>query len=521
MQRKITRLTHAFVAIVITFLTIPIDRAFAAGNTLYFNPNSQSVSLNGSFTISVKAYVETAAQTGRVSGTVSYPKSLLRVTATSTTGSSYGNPAITQDANAGTIGFSGTINPGPSGISQVFSITFQGIGAGTANLSFSGDSTINQTTTTRNTAAYTVVDPNPAPTPTPPKPTPPTPTKPTTPVVTVPTPTPEPVSTPPDSSTIKDNTTVDESGVITDVSSSSTYDTATINWKLSKEQASTQLIYGVSKSVIASKTETTKEPDGGYKTILKGLKPGVKYYFTVLSEGKDGKKNSYDSVVVTKGYPVVLAITQNDQPSPSANIRIGTINRSTDKDGTASFDLAEGTYSATITAQDNTTLTTTFSVASKVVPSDGKAPDSQRFSFNLQATSAEGGGNQTSVFIFIATLVGGGALIVLGAIGFIAYRRRQFEGSYSAGGEATSISMAPTVIVDDGYNWQQAAPLGPQPPPPPQPLQPYSEVAPGGYEEPKDMFEIAREREEFEAAPDNTPPKPPQMPPPSFPPTSY
>lgn len=514
MKRNVTRLIHGFIAIVIAFLTVPIDQAFAAGNTLYFNPNSQSVSLNSSFTISVKAYVESAAQTGRVSGTVIYPKSLLRVTATSPSGSSYGNPSITQDANAGTVGFSGITSPGPSGITQVFSITFQGIGAGTANLSFSGDSSINQTTTTRNTASYTIINPNPTPTPTPtptPKPTPaPTPTP-----APVPIPTPEPITTPPDPSTVKDNTTVDDAGVITDVSSTSTYDSATIGWKLSREQASTKLVYGVSKSTVTTKTETTKQPDGSYKTTLKGLKPGVKYYFGIVSQDKDGKDSSYESVVVTRGYPVTLTITQNNVPAASANIRIGGINRSTSKEGTATFELAEGTYSATITAQDNTTLTTTFNVTGKIVPADGKAPDVQKFSFNLEAAQVEGG-NTTSVFIFVATLIGGGALLILGGVGFLAYRRRQFEKSY----ESTSDPglMTPTVIVDDGYNWQQTATGGLQPPPPSQPLQPYTEVRPDDYEEPKDMFEIAREHDALEIPQDPNAPRPPLPP---MPPSNY
>lgn len=525
MLRKFTRSLYILAAFVIAFLAMPIDRAFAAGNTLYFNPNSQSISINGSFTVSVKAYVETAATNGRVSGVVQYPKSLLRVTATSTSGSNYGTPSITQDANAGTVAFSGSTNPGPSGISQVFSITFQGVGAGKANLNFSGDSSINQSATTRNTASYTIVNPNPTPTPTPtpPKPTTPTtPSQPSTPSApAAPAPT-EPVTTPPDESTVEDNTTVDDSGIITDVTSDPSYTEAVVGWKLSKEQESTELLYGTTKATAATKIEAKKAEDGSYTARLTGLKPGVKYFFTIHSAGKDKKTSTYDSLVITKGYPVNVVVTQSNVPSANAQVRIGGLTRSTNNEGVASFELAEGTYSATLTAQDKSTQTVTFTVAAKEV-TDNKAPEAQKYTFNLdvaEVASTDG----TPFVTFVFAILGGGALIAGGVFAFINYKRRQFEKGYGSGEVST---MGPAVIVDDGYNWQQAA--APPPPPtlpmPPTGLTPHMDniTVDSSYEEPKDMFELAEERALTPSSPSPVSPQnpTPQVPPQDIPSQKY
>lgn len=492
MKIKLAQFMTLLVAVAVVMASVPLQRVAALSNTLLFSPSSpQQINIGATITVNLKAYVESPSSPGQVAGTVNYPAGILKVVATSTSGSSYGNPAISQAS--GSVGFSGSINPGPSGLTQILSITFQGVGAGNATLSYSGDSTINSAGANRNTTSITVINPNPTPTPQPqPQPTPVTP-QPQQPVV--PTPPPAAVETPPTPTEVEDNTTEDESGFIQDVSITAGYNQATVTWKHSREATNSALMYGGSRTSVDTKAEATKQPDGSYSAILVGLKPGVRYYFTITSEGADKTTETWDSLVIARGYPVEIAVTENEAIAANATVRIGTVSRTTDKAGLAKIELAEGNYNATITTGNKTVKTVSFSVVSKEVPDNGKAPDSQKYTFNLTSQTSSGGGiGGTSILTFVIVLFIGGAVLVLGVLGYLSYRRRQYEGSY--GGEYKM--SGPSVVIDDGYNWQQQTPAAPLPPeqtPPPQPPQPPQGKADAGYEEPKDMFELARERE--------------------------
>lgn len=507
MKKKISALLTLFVAAVTVFASVPVNKTFALGNTLLFSNPPSSMNIGSTFTVTVRAYVEAAASTGQVAGTVIYQPNLVKVVATSASGSTYGTPAII--VGGSTIGFSGSVSPGPSGLTNVFAITFQATGAGNANLSFSGDSTINGAPATRNNASFTIVDPNPAPKPTTPAtPKPTTPVQPTTPTTpTVPTPPPAPVATPPTTTEVEENTTEDTSGVIEDPTTSSSYDKATVSWRHSKEQASTSLIYGATRTSMTNKAEIVRQSDGSYTATLLGLTPGVRYYYSITSLDAAKKASNWDSVIIAKGYPVILAITESDQIAANAVVRIGSISRTTGKDGNASVELAAGNYNATITTENKVTKNVSFTVVSKTVPTDGKAPESQKYSFNLEGESTSSGSGGTSILTFLLVLFGGGAVLVIGVLGYLAYRRRQYEGGYD---NTSYAAVGPTVMIDDGYNWQQQVPSAPMPPPlPPPPAvaggQPDTE---GDFEEPKDMFELAREREaRLEAAEQEQPPK--------------
>lgn len=494
MKKRASRIIPAIVALAMLFASVPLQRTFALGNTFLFSPASQSMNINTTFTVNVRAYVESASNPGQVAGTVLYPTSQLKVVSTSTSGSAYGNPAVAP--GSGSISFSGSTNPGPSGLTHIFAVTFQAIGGGAATLSFSGDSTINGSPANRNTGTYTISNPNPPP---PPKPQPIAPQPPPPPPV-IPTPPPPAVTTPPAENDVEENTTEDESGVIQDPNISAGYNQATISWRHSKEQASTSLIYGATRTSMSSKAEITKQSDGSFSALLIGLKPGVRYYYTISSVDANKKTNTWDSVVITRGYPVVIAVTENDNPAAGATVRVGSISRTTGKDGNATIELAEGNYNATITTTDKTSKNVTFSVASKTVPSDGKAPESQRYAFNIETSSSSSDGGGLSILTFILVLFGGGAVLVLGVLGYLAYRRRQYEGSYE--GEATYVqTQTPSVMIDDGYNWQQQNPAQLPEPPPPPPAQHRPGAAADDYEEPKDMFELAKEEREKENRP--------------------
>lgn len=488
MKKKLSHIITILVAVATMVASVPLHKVSALSNTLLFSPNSgAAMNVGATFTVNVKAYVETPGNPGTVAGTVHYPANILKVIATSTSGSSYGNPAISQ--SSGSVGFSGSTSPGPSGLTQVFSITFQAVGGGTAGLSYSGNSTINGAAANRNTASFTVNTPPPQPTP--PSPSPSTPPPPP-PQPVVPTPPPAAVETPPTPTEVEDNTTEDESGFIQDVSITAGYDKATVTWKHSREATTSTLLYGGSRTSLDNKAQANKQADGSYSAILEGLKPGFRYYFTITSEDANKATETWDSLVIARGYPVVIAVTENEAVAANATIRIGTVSRTTNKDGTATIELAEGNYNATITTEKKTIKTVSFSVVSKEVPSDGKAPASQRYAFNLESSSGSGGGiGGTSILTFIFILFIGGAVLVLGVLGYLGWRRRQYEGSYGGEYKATG----PSVIIDDGYNWQQQTPIAPPPPVAPPPETPRPGTTSQDYEEPKDMFELARERE--------------------------
>lgn len=482
MKKKITQFLYTFATAITTaalLLSLVPSSVYAATNTLHISVTPASpYNVGASLTATVWTNIEAPANPGAVSGTLIFPANLLQVTSTSITGTAYGNPSIAP--GNGSVDFSGSINPGPQGFKKVFSVSFLTKGGGSGALSFSPGSTINNSVTVRNSLGFAVNSPTPAPVVSTPPPAP-----------VVSTPPPAPVATPPPATEVKDNTTEDESGVIKDVAALPAYDKATVTWKHAREQANTTLMYGGTRTSMSTKAQVTTQPDGTFSATLIGLKPGLRYYYSIVSVDSAKKESKWDSLVVTKGYPITIDITENDEFAEAAIVRIGSLSRTADQKGTTQFELAAGNYNASITLEDKTTKNVTFSVAAKTIPADGKAPESQRYTFNLVPESS-GGISSASLLTFLAILLVSGTVIALGVVGYLAWRRKQYEKSYDDDYVATA---APSVTIDDGYNWQKpdtslppAAPSGGSPS--------QSGVANDGYEEPKDMFEEAKERED-------------------------
>ena len=508
--------------IVLSFAYSPISRA--AGNILYVTPSSTQVNINGSFNISIRGYVESSGSNGTVSGTLTYPKNLLRVTGTPTSGSAYGNPTVTQNAGNGTISFSGSQSPGPSGQVQIFSVSFQAIAAGSATVGFTGDSNINSASTTRNTGTYTITDPNPPPatcpagqTGTPPNCKTPAPaTCPSGQVGTPPnctTPAAEPTPSTPapansDQPTTDDVTAEDSTGLINTVNIVSQYTSSSISWKINAANGTTELLHGKSSDATTTKAEATKASDGTYTATINNLQPGTRHYFTINGTSDSKKPGAYSGVLTTRGYPVKLTITQNGTPSGKAKVKIGQQSYSTSTEGTITLSLAQGNYSGTATT-DSTAKDISFSVAEKSIPSDGSAPELQSWTFDLP-TNGQVAGSQFSVLAFVGVLLVGGVILVLGFVIFLAIRRRRFESeNYS--------NPAGSVVIEDGYDWRSSPPPGTpsspyeplsapspqqiplpsaQPSPgqlPPLPPLPHNNSVYINEEEPLDMFDLARQ----------------------------
>ncbi|RYX79537.1 hypothetical protein EON76_02360 [bacterium] len=527
------RIVSILCIIILLFPLVAIRTTYAAGNTLYVTPNSSQITTGGTFSVNVRGYVETSSGgTGNVSGALTYPQNLLTVLDTSTSGSNYNNPTISR--NTGAIGFSGSQSPGPSGQVQIFSVTFRATSAGTATLGFGSSSTINQSATNRNTATYTISNPAPTPTPTPvPTPTPtPTPTPVPTPTPT-PTPTPVPTPTESETSTPEDAvTTVDPTGLINSVTIEPSYTTAKISWKIKASSGSTELLYGTSSDEMTTKAETSKDESGIYTSVIKDISPGTRYYFAINGTGDDKKTSSYSAVVVTRGYPVRLIITEGGEPSSSAKIKIGQQSYATSKDGVVNLSLSEGKYTGTITTTSSQSVN--FDVKKKDIPANGDAPELQSYTFDLPATAALVPGTSFSWLGFIGVLAGGVAVVVIGFLVFFAIRRRRFE-------SINSFANSQTVVIEDGYNWREhvqdsntsstesressTLDYFPIAPPPTPPIPPQSQLYAQDQiqepslnttaasnssffdeEQPKDMFELAKERDATPA-----PTKPPSL----------
>lgn len=474
------------VVVAFSSLFIAQTTTFAAGNTLYFTPASSQLSVGGTMTVNVRGYVETSPRVGSVTGSVTYPAGQLRVIGTSTAGSSYTNPSVSVGAN--TINFSATKDPGPIGQTQIFSITFQAVGSGNAPLGFSTNSAINQAPTNRNSVTYTVSSPAPTPTPTPapaPAPTP----------APAPAPTPAPAPAPTTEETApadeEDVTTPDTTGLITDVSRNGHYTDATVSWALTNPQGNAELSYGSSSDDQSTKAEVTKNTDGTFSGKLKDLTPGSRYYFTINATAPGDKTATYSGTIYTLGYPISIKVTQAGEPAINAKIQIGQQQYATSKDGISTLTLAADTYDFTITFGE-ATKTGTFTVEKKDIPSDGSAPATQNFTYDVPITETEAAGG-VSLFIFIGVMVAGVAILVIAFLVYVTIKRRRYET-----GAGYSSNPATTVIIDDGYDWEKehahATPTLPETPIPYTPDMPRNTSVYLDEDEPKDMFELAKEQ---------------------------
>lgn len=483
----VTRLGLFMVALVLAFMQVPSPLAFAETDTLYVTPSSSQMNVGTPFTVNIKAFSDTNPQSMSVSGTVTYPTDLLQVTSTSASGSDFGNPTIT--LGNGTVGFSGSRASGQSSLSQIFSITFQAKAAGTANVGFASSSRINGNTTTYKTGSFTITNPNPpAPSPTPTISTAP---KPTVSVAPSPTPTPDTSSS---SNTQTSTTIVDPSGVVDSVVSTAAYTSSVVTWKVNAGSPSATLVYGTSSTQLDKQATVQKTGDTTFTGSVTGLTPGEQYYFSISGSGTGVQTGTYSGTFMTQGYPITITVTENNIAAANAQIQIGSTTYTTHSDGKVTIGLAAGSYTGTITT-NTATLSINLAVVEKTIPADGSAPASQVASFNLTSSPLSSGpGSATTILLFLGILFGGSAILVFGVLFFINYRRRKFD----ATGDTYSITRSSSVIIDDGYTWQQnttAEPPTAQLPAAPEDAEITHQHDNGVYlneQEPLDMFEQAR-----------------------------
>lgn len=507
---KSVRILPLLMASIVILSLVPSRLAFADANKLYLTPSSSQMNLNTIFTINVRSYADSDQSVGNAIGSVTYPTNQLKVTGISISGSGYSPPTITQ--SSGTIGFSATRNPAPSGTAQIFAITFQAVGEGTAIVGFTNTSKVNNASTTYSSGSYTITNPNP--TITTPKPPVTTSTPKPTPVAisSAASPTPTPATNTNSAEEIP-QPTPDPTGLIDSVSVDPLYASSTITWNVQSASATSTLSYGENSSKMDKAAKVTKNPDGMYTATIDNLSPGIRYFFTISASAPGGKNGTYSGVVPTRGFPVTITMTENKNPVDSGQIKIGNQSSPIPSGGKVTLGLAAGSYNGTINT-DTASLSINLTVTAKNVPIDGTAPEAQSYSFNLTSSPLEQGpGSDFSILGFIGILIGGTVVLGLGFAGFILYRRRQFNHSDGA----SPYTESSTVIIDDGYSWQSQSKHSEHD----SGVQPAQQIATHetrhnsvyiAEEQPLDMFETANQRTTEDKASSNDSSETPRSP---------
>lgn len=487
------QILYVGLSVVCIISLIPAKAYAADSNVLYIHRMSPSAAeqlyVNDLLTIKIGSYTSVDRSSDSASGSIVFSSDILQIINTDTGSSEFQNPRIT--INQGSIAFSGTRNPSQSGIAQIFQATFRVLRAGNITLNFGQGSTLSNTSTayyglTTTAASVTQSQPtNSSPSPSPSTNQSPSTSSPVTSPSTAPATSPSkspsaPTSTKPSTTQQKSPQTqpktspyqapsnissipladtaplseyvaptVDSSGLIESVTTDSQYSSSTISWKVNASNPTTRIDYGSSSARLDKSTPVNAKGDGVFSATVANLNPGVRYYFTITASGSGKTDSTYSGVLITRGYPVTLSVTENNTPVESAQIKIGNQTYTIGSNGQKTVGLAAGRYSVTITTKSASEVKDIV-VEAKTIPKDGSAPENQKISFALTSSVLDGGpGSSQSILLFIGVMVGGAIALGIGVAVLIAYRRRKFESntsSYSGGGSG--------VVIDDGYNWK-------------------------------------------------------------------
>lgn len=420
------------------FSLVPTS-VFASGERAYLTPSSGTTQPGNTFTVSVDGYVGSTwwgAGATNVTGSISFPSNLLKVTSTSTNNSSFTSSTVTPNNGSGSISFTQTVpiwNAPSNQTVHLFTITFQSLANGTAPVQFG---TVQYSTGAATTAGgtYTIVtpppptpSPSPSPSPTPtPTPTPSSTPKPSTKPSVKPTPSPTPTPTPTVENTPAPVVESDGGLKIEDVKVTATRSENSVTWSLNSPAAKPSLQYGTNKNSLKDASDIPQLEDGSYKFVFDDLKPGTLYYFTIKASTDDNLSGAtYSGVLTTRGYPVQLKIEQNDLLVPGAKVTVGERSFVANKDGIVTTELSDGTFTASIVPPgDNNSHTATFVVKKITIPANG-SPDVQNFTLNIATIGKSGESNSSSL---IPMLIGGAVALLAvigGIVGLLLFMKRR------------------------------------------------------------------------------------------------
>lgn len=417
--------------LVAAFVSLVPTAVFADGASAYLTPASGTAQIGSSFTVSVDGRLGAYWWGGGPSsanGTITFPANLLKVISyDDNTNATFPYSTTTVDNAAGTIRFSQSTAQwtyaNANSNAHLLTITFQALVSGTANVQFSSMSYSTGSAATSG-GVYTIpAPPAPKPSPTPKPSTSPTPTKPK-PSVT-PTPTPSVTPSPTPDATPAPTTESDGDLKISNVKVTATRSENSITWSLSNPAATQTVSYGAGDSKSTDGTPITTNDDGSYKLILKDLRPGTLYHFTIKASTSDGLQGATSSgTLMTRGYPVVLTIEQGGLLIPGAKVVIAGRSFVADKDALVTTEVSDGTITAVITPPNSSDgQSTTFVVKKLAVPTSGN-PAAQSFTLNIPLANHASG----SITSILPALIGGGVAAVTligGGVGFLMLRKRR------------------------------------------------------------------------------------------------
>ncbi|RYX79538.1 hypothetical protein EON76_02365 [bacterium] len=454
-MKKQNQIFTAIMSLVALFALVPVSQVAAATSVnLKLDPSSQVVTTGGSVTVKLVAEItDYRFMFYRVAGKINFPKNIVNVTSLSTAGSGFnvGNATSTYDNATGTITFNRSSYGGSANM-LVFTLTFKTLTQGTAPLVFDSAAST-QTTNLGQLSNSSIIIRNPAcptgqigtppncsiPTPTPA----PTPVPNPTPVTKPPTPTPAPTPVPnPTPVTTSENATpstgTDPPTIKTDAGDLSINDViATTNrkenslaWGTSLSNVTSELFYGTSRSKKDIMATVTARSDTTSSATLEKLTPGVRYYYTITSyrNTSPNEKATYEGAFTTKGFPLLVYITNRGKASTGAQISLDGQTYKTDDEGRIKLELASKSYAAEILLPDSTKKTVAFAVEQKPIPSDGSDPENQIFRFDVTGSVGVGTGKGFQSYIGpIAIITIGAGVIVGGGALLLIRRRKQLE----------------------------------------------------------------------------------------------
>lgn len=474
------------------YFALPLP-ALAASGTLFFSPAKGTYVAGRSFTIEIRADSGNASrQTTRAN--ISYSSHLLEATSATTSGSDFDNGNVNINQEDGTVTYTAYDITPPTGKNLLaYKVSFKVKSQGKASLTFGGDSAINGSLAERKSATYTLspsscpsgqtgTPPNctkPSTSPSPTKPTAPsspsTPPAPSQPAPAIPTDSallPLPIPSVPDT----DEPVVSEEPVelpsepedtfgIGNIRTKTLYDTTTLDWESNLPGRAT-VKYGTSSDTLDNETAVIQTSPTAYTAEMTELKPGVKYFYMIsaVDTSDTAVTDDYSGTVLTKGYPVRIAIQQNEAPLEGATIGLENYSGTTvtNDEGTVDFELKDGSYTLTI-KQDAVTIKKTIAV--KALAFDpGGVPDTQNFQFAVSGNNVGGG----SGWIIGATIGGIILLVSVGAVIVIIRKKRSQAAAASGYQSIIEDDWTPTTTytnpVTGEFNVPQPPSNYPQPP---------------------------------------------------------
>lgn len=444
----------------------------AASPGVSFNPNSGSYTTGQDFSVSVYGTGGGGWGILNTNVAVTYPANLT-VKGVNKDGSALGSATLQHNAANRTVSFTLSEWGGYPALdnAKLFTITFQGTGAGTAALDFSS-TIVRAATVAKSPSTYAIVNPTcpagqvgtppncstPAPATcpagqvgTPPNCTTPAPaaTKPAT------TSTPKPSSAVPNTSTPTPASpaptpTAEPTAVtIADNEVTASYSSASVTWS-TDSASSGSLRYGTSATSLDASAEVTSDPSQQkFSASLSNLRLGVKYFYEISVNTPSGAAATQTGEFTTKAYPVTVRVTQDGAPVKKLSLKLKGFDDTytTNDKGEAALSLLAGEYTLELKGT-GITNSQPFTVKPLSVKGD-TPPATQVVDIKLTAALAAQTDSSPNLLLII---IGGGLLLLISALGVAAllWKRHKDQERAELGYQS--------VIIDDVTSDTPAAP---------------------------------------------------------------